>query len=237
MGETIRILAIDDNPDRIRQLVRYISEHCPDLKIEYPSDIKTLIQHIETTTYDCIISPEEISVLDNLELIQKLSEIMSLPIIRYLGESRLPISTKGHSESFKDNLLSEDAVSYDLLVKRIRRTINPVVKRGTPTTLKLPMTPRIIVRSNKLFIVGEDGSEELWGNEDEETIEEIAYNMELELKAIQWVRLELERFIGELTEVMKCSDIPRNDISDIIYEGYRSLLIRFQKMDESYNER
>ncbi|MCJ7731902.1 hypothetical protein MUP51_06255 [Candidatus Bathyarchaeota archaeon] len=162
---------------------------------------------------------------------------MSLPNIRYLGESRLPYSTKGHSESFKDNLLSEDAVSYDLLVKRIRRTINPVVKRGTPTTLKLPMTPRIIVRGNKLFIVGEDGSEELWGNEDEETIEEIAYNMELELKAIQWVRLELERFIGELTEVMKHSDIPRNDISDIIYEGYRSLLIRFQKMDESYNER
>ena len=99
------------------------------------------------------------------------------------------------------------------------------------------MNPSVIVRDNKLFIVDEDGSEEYWGAEDEETIEDIAYNMELELKAIQWVRLELERFIGELTEVMKYSDIPRNDISDIIYEGYRALLMRFQKMDESYNER
>jgi PleD family two-component response regulator len=97
MGERIHVLAIDDNPDRVKQLVRYISEHDPDFKIEYPLDIKTLVRLIETTTFDCIISPEDISVLDNLELTQKLSEIMSLPIIRYLGESRLPNSTKGHS--------------------------------------------------------------------------------------------------------------------------------------------
>ncbi|MFH1179764.1 MAG: hypothetical protein V1710_05340 [Candidatus Bathyarchaeota archaeon] len=162
---------------------------------------------------------------------------MSLPIIQYLGESKPPLYKKIPSESFKDNLPSEDALSYSVLIKRIRNTINPVINRDNTTTLTLPMNPSVIVRDNKLFIVGEDGSEELWGNEDEETIEEIAYNMELELKAIQWVRLELGRFIGELTEVMKHSDIPRNDISDIIYEGYRPLLIRFQKMDESYNER
>lgn len=237
MGERIHVLAIDDNRDRVKQLVRYISEHDPDFKIEHPLDIKTLIRLIETTTFDCIISPEEISVLDNFELTQKLSEIMSLPIIQYLGESKPPLYKKIPSESFKDNLPSEDALSYSVLIKRIRNTINPVINRDNTTALTLPMNPSVIVRDNKLFIVGEDGSEELWGNEDEETIEEIAYNMELELKAIQWVRLELERFIGELTEVMKHSDIPRNDISDIIYEGYRSLLIRFQKMDESYNER
>ena len=236
MGEPIRILAIDDNVDRIQQLIRSLSEYDPDIKIDHPSGILALIQLIESNTYDCIITPDEISILNNIELNQKISEVLSIPILRYLEKSRLPTSTTEHTE-LQENLHYEDALYYSTFATRIRKTLNMGNRRGRAINLDLPETPKVTIRGNKIYIVKENGFEELWGNESTETIEDVAILMELELKTIQWVRLELERFIGELTESIKCSDIPPYDVSDIIYEGYRSLLSQFQRIDKSKNHR
>ncbi len=231
MGEPIRVLAIDDNKERVQKIITKLSLKDPDLKIENPQDIKTLIQLIEATRYDCIITPDEISILSKSELIHKLSELVSIPVIQYKPQTELPVSVKRHIQSFKEILPQEDSFSYCLLIKRIRRTVNP--QKGQRISLRLPETPKVIVRGKSLFIVNEEGSEEYWGNEDEENIEEIAHEMELEMKATQWVRAELERFISDLSELMEFSEVPRRDIPDIIYEGYLSLLMRFQRLHES----
>jgi len=101
--------------------------------------------------------------------------------------------------------------------------------------LNLPDTPRVIVDGNKLFIIDENGSD-FWGYESEDQILEIAQEVESELKTIQWVSNEIERFISELSELLKYSDVPGRDISDIVYEGYRSLFVKFKKLRDSYNE-
>lgn len=231
MGEPIRVLAIDDNTERVKKIITKLSKREPNIIIENPQDIQSLIQLIEATRYDCIITPEKLSILNNSELIHKLSELVSIPVIRYSTQTEFPESVKRHLQSFKEIIPQEDAFSHCLLLKRIRRTINP--HQDHHISLMLPETPRVIVRGNDLFIVNEEGSEEYWGNEEEGDIEEIAHEMELEMKATQWVRTEIERFLGELSEHMEFSEIPRQDIPDIIYEGYRSLLMRFHRLHES----
>jgi hypothetical protein len=232
MGEPVRVLAIDDNAERVLKIITKLSRKDPDIIIENPQDIKSLIQLIEATHYDCIITPEKLSILSNSDLIHKLSELVSIPVIQYSTQTEFPESVKRHLQSFKEIIPQEDTFSYCLLLKRIRRVINP--QRDQCISLVFPETPKVVVRGNDLFIVNEEGSEEYWGNEDEENIEEIAHEMELEMKATQWVRTELERFICQLSEHMEYSEIPRQDIPDIVYEGYRSLLMRFHRLHESH---
>lgn len=235
MGEIIRILAIDKNEDRVRHIVDKLSQHDPGLKIEVPEDIPSLIQLIETTEYDCIITPEEISILNTTELVQKLTEIISLPIIQYSDDSSLPSSIRLQYQSFKGYLPEENNLAYGLFAKRIRRTVQRLSVKSNAIDLNLPDSPRIVVEGNKLFIVDENGSN-FWGYEEEAQIDEIAKQLESELKAIQWVSNETQRFISELSELLKYSDIPHQDISDIVYEGYRSLFVKFKKLHESSNE-
>ena len=58
--------------------------------------------------------------------------------------------------------------------------------------------PKVIVEGKELFILYENGSEEFWGKELDDDLEETASKMELELRAIKWVKSEIERFIGDL---------------------------------------
>jgi CheY-like chemotaxis protein len=235
MGEIIRILAIDKNEERVKHIADKLSQHDPGLKIEVAEDIPSLIQLIETTEYDCIITPEEISILSTTELVQKLTEIISLPIIQYSDDSSLPPSVRHQYQSFKGYLTDENNLAYGLFAKRIRRTVKRLSVKSSAIDLNLPDTLRIVVEGNKLFIVDENGYN-FWGYEEEAHIDEIAKQLESELKAIQWVSNETQRFISELAELLKYSDIPHQDISDIVYEGYRSLFVKFKNIHESYNE-
>ena len=160
MGEIIRLLATDDNAERISRIAEQIAEQYPDLQVEYPLDPKTLIKILEINT-----NPRS-----------------------------------NHRET-----------SYD----------------------SLPDTPKVIVRGKELFIVNEDGSEKFWGSEADENIEEIASQMEMELRAVKWVKRELERVISDLTEIMRYTDVPHDQIPNIVFEGYRSLLFCFKRIDES----
>lgn len=229
-------MALDDNPTRVQQLIQNISLYDKDIKIDHPTGIRELIHLIETNSYDCIITHDEISILNNFQLKQKISEVLAIPIIRYLGESRLPPSTKTQPEQLHD-LKHEDTLSYSLLAERIRKTIKPSPIRSRAIALNLPETPFVEVRGNEIIIINENGEEETWGTESDENIQDVAALMELELKTIQWIRVELERFIGAITETIKDTEVPPSDISDIIYEGYRSLLPQFKKIDQSYNQR
>lgn len=160
MGEIIRLLATDDNAERISRIAEQIAEQYPDLQVEYPLDPKTLIKILEINT-------------------------------------------------------------------------NPRSKHRETSYGSLPDTPKVIVRGKELFIVNEDGSEEFWGSEADENIEEIASQMEMELRAVKWVKRELERVISDLTEIMRYTDVPHDQIPNIVFEGYRSLLFCFKKIDES----
>jgi hypothetical protein len=234
--DIVRVLAIDGDEKRVRQLSRCLAEYDPGIKIEHPRNVESLIQLMETTSFDCIISPEDLSFLNRTELLQRLAEVLSLPVIRYLGESRLPESTRIDSSLIQELLSRENMLSYRVLSRRIRLTVASTGEVGF-AGLGLSDAPRVVVRGDRLFIVDADGSERLWGSESMDEIHDVARDMELELRAVRWVRLELERLIGELTEVVMCSGVQEDRVSDIIFEGYRSLLLLFMRMDEYYGER
>ena len=50
MGKIIRLLATDNNAERISKIAAQIAEQYPDLQVEYPFDLKKLINSLETTS-------------------------------------------------------------------------------------------------------------------------------------------------------------------------------------------
>ena len=52
MNKSMRILAIDQDVQRIGKITKYLAKNEPDIKIDFPSDLKTLIQLIEVSNYD-----------------------------------------------------------------------------------------------------------------------------------------------------------------------------------------
>ena len=236
MGDTIRVLAIDNDESRVKRIKQLLSEQNLDLNIVYSTDLKSLIQLIEVNTFDCIISPHDTSILSKTELRHRISKIISLPVIHYLGNTRLPSSTQKQYEFYKDLLPEDDVLSYQLLADRIKQNVKRVRDQENKTTFCLPDSPRVIVRGRKLFIVDEDGREEFWGYEPEDTAVETARQMEIELKAANWVKSEIERFLFELTQLIKTSEVPEKDVPDIIFEGYRSLLFSFKKIHDYFSQ-
>jgi len=226
MGKIIRLLAIDDNAERISSISERISKQDPEIKVEYPQDFKSLIQLIETNSYDFIIAPQEISRLNETELLQRISTIIRLPILKYPIETRLPDQVPKPDKEFP---------TYEELAERIKQTITIRPNHRKINLSPLPDTPKVIVKGEDIFIIHEDGTEDFWGLETEGNIEEIASQMELELRAVKWIKGEIEMFIGDLTEALKYTDVPQEEIPNIVFEGYRSLLFSFKKIDESIN--
>ncbi len=236
MGETIRVLAIDDDERRAKKIKYQLSEQNADLEVEYSTNLKSLVQLIETNSFDCIISPNDTSLLSKLELRHRIVQILSLPVIHYLGDSRLSATAHDQYSQFEVILTEDDSQSYQLLANKIKQTIKLVPDQDNQTVLDLPDFPKVIVRGTRLFIVDESGTEEFWGCEPEDTAAEIARQMEIELKAVNWVKEEIERFIHELAQLIKTSEVPAKNVPDVIFEGYRSLLFSFRKIHECFNE-
>lgn len=162
MGETIRLLAIDDNPERVSRISEQISKLYPNIQVEYPLDLKSLIQFLETSSRE---------------------------------------RSKYAKSSYKP----------------------------------LPDAPKVKVNGDQLIIEYEDGSRETWGPEISDNIKETASQMEMELRALNWIKTELQSVLSDLTELLRCLGIPEQNISYIVFEGYRSLLFSFKRIDESIN--
>ena len=129
-------------------------------------------------------------------------------------------------------MLAEYPIDRKNLIVLLESNTNARPEHGKGSYGSLPDTPKVIVRGKELFIVNNNGTEEFWGSETDGNIEEIASKMEMELRAVKWVKHELERIISDLTEIISYTDIPSDRIPNIIFEGYRSLLFSFKRIDE-----
>lgn len=233
MNKSKRILAIDHDMQRIEKITKYLANNEPDIKIDFPSDLRTLIQLIEVSNYDCIITPSEISVLNKTELMYKLIDVIKLPIIDYNSDCFLDASECNQSDLVTTLPSNDESRLYSFLVSRIKNCVKTPNGNGIINFLQLPEFPKVNIKGNELFIVNENGFEEYWGDEPENEIKSIALQMELELKAIKWIRQQLERFISELSEILMYAEFSEDTVSNLIYEGYRNVLISFYKLMES----
>ena len=99
--------------------------------------------------------------------------------------------------------------------------------------LQLPLYPKVEVLDDEIVIIGEDGDREIWDTEDDELKAiVIASNLELELKAIMYVKFQLASYLSKLSRDLKEFNVLEGNIDDILYEGYKSLSNWFIELDD-----
>lgn len=97
---------------------------------------------------------------------------------------------------------------------------------------QLPSYPKVEVREGEILIIAEDGDAEIWENEDDlMKAAAVAEILELELRAINYVKYGLASYISKLTLDLRKHNVPEESIDDIIYEGYNSLKKWFLQLD------
>ncbi len=128
------------------------------------------------------------------------------------------------------------AHDYKQLALRIRQAMekyqfNEPLYVAEPL-LQLPSYPKVEVLDDEIIIIGEDGDREIWDTEEDEIKAiAIASNLELELKAIMYVKYHLANYLSKLSRDLKEFNIVEGNIDDILYEGYKSLSNWFIELD------
>lgn len=101
--------------------------------------------------------------------------------------------------------------------------------RGTPI---LPDYPKVVLDGSAVVIHYENGEREVWGYEPNQKIaREIASDIEIGLKSINYISLELMKSLSELADQLETLEIPKEYINEYIYEGYCKLSKWFQELD------
>lgn len=89
---------------------------------------------------------------------------------------------------------------------------------------RLPIFPKVIARGEAVVIIEENGEERLWGFEaDESAAIAVADEIQLGLRAINYVKTSLLSSLREALEYLADTGIPAEHLDDIVYEGYQSV--------------
>ena len=101
--------------------------------------------------------------------------------------------------------------------------------RGTPI---LPDYHKVVLDGSAVVIQYENGEREVWGYEPNHKLaREVASDIEIGLKSINYISLELMKSPSELADQLENLEIPKEYIKEYIYEGYCKLLKWFQELD------
>jgi hypothetical protein len=87
--------------------------------------------------------------------------------------------------------------------------------------LQLPQTPNVVVRDNCVVICYLDGTETIWG-EEKSHLEAltVARELEIELRAINYIKAHIKKFINEMRELLFSVDADKGLLLSIIKDGH-----------------
>jgi hypothetical protein len=101
--------------------------------------------------------------------------------------------------------------------------------KGTPI---LPDYPKVVLDGSAVVIHYENGEREVWGYEPNKKIaNEIAYDIEIGLKSINYVCVELMKTLSELAEQLDTIGLPHEYVNEYIFEGYCKLAKWFTELE------
>jgi hypothetical protein len=126
--------------------------------------------------------------------------------------------------------------NYEKLAGKIRRKVENSKARESWRRKEGHVSPTVLVREDRIYVKGADGKNLLWGYEGPGS-HGLAKDMALELMAIDYVRDRLAEAVSDITEELYLSDLTPENVSDIVYEGYRKLLVWFRDLDTSLGHR
>lgn len=216
MGDQIEIIALIETDTLLP--VKQCLERCDHgFRVELASNIEALRRLVASKKYDCILSTTESpSVGDIIEF--QLTHDPPIPVV-LLPQNELEVLH-----------------NFEKLAGKIRRKVENSKARESWRQKEGHVSPTVLVREDQIYVKGADGKNFLWGYEGPDSYD-LAKDMALELTAIDYVRDRLAEAVSNITEELYLSDLTPENVSDIVYEGYRKLLIWFRDIDTSLGHR
>ncbi len=227
----ISVLTVDDEPDQLELMALYLEEYDPDIRIDPTSSPEETLQKLRGHAYDCVVADHSMPGMTGLELARRVKETNHVPFILYTGRGSEELASEAIGEGVDDYLRKQaDPEHYRLLAQRIRRAVEKfrldeaerdmIHRRRT----LLPAFPKVEVKGMDVIIISEDGSEEVWGAEpNESAARAAAQDIQLNLRAIAYSKQFLADSVNELMDSLMDIGIPIEYLDEVIYEGYRGL--------------
>ena len=219
MGDQVEIIALIET-DTPLPVKKYLERCDHGLRVKQASNIGVFRRLISSKKFDCIVSTMESPSVGAIMSFQ-LTHDPPIPVVLF-PQNELEVLQN------LDNCMK--------LAGRIRRKIESNRAREIRKQNEGYVTPIVIVRENKIYVKGVEGKNVLWGYEGPDSYD-VAKTMSLELRAIDYVRDRLAEAVSNITEELYLSDFTPENVSDIVYEGYRKLLLWFRDLDTSLGHR
>jgi hypothetical protein len=87
--------------------------------------------------------------------------------------------------------------------------------------IKLPETPNVITRDTAVVVIFDDETELVWGEEKtSEDATRLAHELEIELRAVNYVRWHVRTFIQEMKEYLSTQNIDEGLLDSILIDGH-----------------
>lgn len=212
MGDQMKIIALIDI-DILLPVKRCLERCDHGFKVEQVSDIGAFRRLIVSKEFDCILSSVESP---------SVGDVMGFQLKRH---PPIPVVLLSHSV-----LALDSSENYERIAGRIRRRVESSKRQGGTQG-----SSAVIRRGTEIYVRDVNGKYVFWGCED--MFSGVASEMELELRAIDYVRDRLAETVSEITEEFSLSGLAPEHVSDIVYEGYTKLLLRFRDLDVSLGHR
>jgi len=219
MGDQVDIIVLLET-DTPLPLKKYLERCDHGFQVEQASNLEIFRRLISSKKFDCIVSTIESPSVGNLMSFQLIHD-PSIPVVLFSQNELEGLQNLENSEK---------------LACRIRRKIESTRAREIRKRNEGYVTPIVAVRENGIYVKGADGKNVLWGYEGPDSYD-VAKTIELELRAIDYVRDRLAEAVSNITEELYLSGLTPENVSDIVYEGYRKLLPWFRDLDVSLGHR
>jgi hypothetical protein len=129
------------------------------------------------------------------------------------------------------------AQDYKNLAIRLRLAVEKYQftehRDGVEPYIHLPLYPQVEVLDDEIVIISEDGEREIWDTEEDQLKAAVVANqLELELRAIMYVKNHLANYLSKIARDLVQFNIQKENVDDILYEGYLSLSKLFIELED-----
>lgn len=236
----LTVLLVDDEIDLLEIAKIYLREYDTNIAIETTTSGEEALREVQKTYYDCIVLDHDLPDISGLNLAKRIKSINSAPIILYTGKGSEEIASRSRDYGIDNYLRKEpDPEHFKILARRIRSSAERHnlemlgLSEQENESINLSEYPRVEVRGKTIYILNEDGGEEIWGTEKTEDFAlATAKEMEMVLKALKYGKNYLSNALTELMYDLVDMGVPAEYRNDIIERGYGDIKELLNKLTQ-----
>lgn len=224
----LKIIALDDEPNQLKCIKLFLEDIDKDLIVVTFNHPYEILEMIKETHYDCILSEYALPEMNGVELALKVKEFKDIPFILYTGHGSEEVVLEAFAAGVDGYIRKEiDPEHYKKVVLEIREAVERGGRFKNVDVINndsLPDFPKVIVQGRSVIILYEDGTKQIWSEEDDESeANRVAEEIQRGLQLRYYVRYDMYKYLNRLVEKLHSLDVPRDELEDIIFEGYRGL--------------